>query len=307
MPDINITWPANIITRADYLQFVNDPSSTALDDAIDFLLPAVNKAVIQHCNREFREYEEAAISVYCSDTVIAGVVTLATVEITDTTIVLTSVGGDNPGIQTKTFADGTDDTLAEIVVTISALDAWTATLRHADGSLDTDDLTVCPVQSCLTSTTAAELGIRADATEYFDGEGQTRIWPVRIPVTSITSIYVNNDQPRDFTDSNDELDSDYYLIQKYGDHVQRIDGGAFNTGYQNIRLIYQGGYAESAIPEDLKRAGYMILSAQRKLAGKEHVRSETVSVEGTTFNTQFTAELPWAATRILANYRRIPV
>ncbi len=293
-----ITWPAKIFKRADYLSFVRDSNVTALDDEIDFLLPGVDKAIRQYCNREFRQYEEAAFTLYGSD---VGTPTAATVALTESTLSLVAVGGTNAvaGTTDLTLADYT---LTELVAAITALDAWTATIdAGATGTTESAELTPCPSQSCLTAATAATLGVRVDETEYFDGTGKIRLWPRRIPVASVTSLYSNT--LRVWTDTDDEIDSDNYLIQKYGDHVE-LDGLAFAQGLQNVRLIYRGGYAEAAIPEDLKLAGYMYLSARRKLAGKEHIRSEVESVDGVMFSSQFAGDMPFAVRNILENYRR---
>lgn len=297
----SITWPAKIITRADYYQFIRDPNSTALDDEIDFLLPGVDKSIRQYCNREFRQYEEPAFTLYGSD---AGTPTAATVALTETTLSLVAVGGTNAVAGTTDFTLATY-TLTELVAAITALDAWTATIdADVDGTIESAELTPAPSQSCLTEATAKTIGVRVDEAEYFDGNGQTVLWPRRIPVTSITSIY--DDTDRLWTTAGDEIDSDNYLIQKFADHIE-LDGTRFSYGLQNIRLIYRGGWAEADIEEDLKTAGSMLLSARRSMLGKEHVRSETQSVDGMTFSAQFTGDFPWAVRNILANYRRIPV
>ncbi len=300
----SITWPAKIITRADYYQFIRDPNSTALDDEIDFLLPGVDKSIRQYCNREFRQYEEPAFTLYGSD---AGTPTAATVAldfVTESTLSLVAVGGTN-------FAAGTIDltladyTLTELVAAITALDAWTATIdADVDGTIESVELTPAPSQSCLTEATAVTLGVRVDEAEYFDGNSEGVLWPRRIPVTSITSIY--DDTDRLFTAAGDEIDSDNYLIQKFADHIE-LDGTRFSNGLQNIRLLYRGGWAEADIEDDLKTATSMLLSARRSMLGKEHVRTETQSVDGMTFSQAFTGDMPWPVRNILAYYRRIPV
>ncbi len=297
----SITWPAKIITKTDYLQFIRDPDNTALSDELDFLLPGVDAAIRQHCSREFRQYEESAFTLFGSD---AGTPTAATVAVTETTLSLVATGGTNAVAGTVDLTLATY-TITELVAVITALDAWTATIdADVDGTTESAELSPAPSQSCLTEATAATLGVRVDEAEYFDGNGQTTLWPRRIPATSITSIY--DDTARLFTTAGDEIDSDYYLIQKYADHIE-LDGARFSTGLQNIRLLYRGGYAEADIPDDLKIAGYMLLSARRSLLGKEHIRSETQSTDGMTFSQAFTGDFPWAVRNILANYRRIPV
>jgi hypothetical protein len=294
----NITWPAKIITRAGYYSFLKDPDATNLDDEIDFWLPSVDKSVRQYCGREFRQYEEAAFTLFGSDT---GDPTAATVAVTETTLSLVAVGGTN-------FAAGTTDltlatyTLTELVAAITALDAWTATIdADVDGTIESVNLTPAPVQSCLTEETAVTLGVRVDETELFDGGGESKIRPARIPITSVTSLY--DDTDRLFTDSGDEIDSTDYVISTDGYRIE-LDGLTFANGLQNVRLIYRGGWAEADIEEDLKTAAYMLLSARRSLAGKEHISSEVEAVDGTTFSSQFTGDLPFAVRNILSNYRR---
>ncbi len=294
----NITWPAKIITRAGYYSFLKDPDNTAIDAEINFWLPSVDKYIRQWCGRDFRQYEEAAFTLYGSD---AGTPTAATVAVTESTLSLVATAGTNAVAGTTDLTLATY-TLTELVAVITALDAWTATIdADVDGTIESVNLTPSPSQSCLTEATAVTLGVRVDKTEYFNGEGTSKIRPELIPITSVTSLY--DDTLRLFTSSGDEIDSTDYVISKDEWHIE-LDGLTFADGLKNVRLIYRAGYAEADIPDDLKTAAHMLLSARRSLAGKEHIRSEVESVDGITFSSQFSSDMPFAVRNILANYRR---
>ncbi len=295
-----ITWPAKIFTREGYKTFIRQTADTQ-DDVIDAYLPLVNAEIESYCRRQFREYEVPGITVFCSD---SGTPTAATVTVTETTITLVSVGGDNPATLTRTFADVTDDTLTELVAVITALDAWTCTLDYSDGSVDSATLTPTPSQSVLTLATAATIGVRVDETILFDGDGKNgEICPVRFPINSVTSLYQDSD--RAFTDTNDEIDSDDYLIGLQEDCVLLDDDVVFRKGNQTVRLIYAGGYAEADVPQDLQLAAFKTMSYQIQMSGNESVRSKSDDTGDHSVNTQFIVDLPINVVRLLASYRKI--
>lgn len=69
-------------------------------------------------------YLADGIAVFCD----SSDATSATVQVTDTTIVLDIVGGVDDATTTLTLADADKDTLAELVTAINAVDGWTANL-----------------------------------------------------------------------------------------------------------------------------------------------------------------------------------
>lgn len=151
-----------------------------------------------------------AISIYCD----ASDATAATVEVTDTTMVLIITGGADAGTTTKTFADSTDDTLTELVATVNAVSGWTANLQGI-GAADTGDLVITPATSCLLAANEATFQIvnnyllerlidrasdlieslchrkfasRSYTSELYDGTGLPTLQLDNWPVTAISRL-----------------------------------------------------------------------------------------------------------------------
>ncbi len=83
-----------------------------------------------------------------------------------------------------------------------------------------------------------------DYTESYDGNGTSYLYPLNLPLISITSIHISSSWTFDATTL---IDSDDYKIvnDKYITYKDYI----FTLGDQNVQVIYNAGYA--AIPFDL--------------------------------------------------------
>jgi len=84
--------------------------------------------------------------------------TAATVEVTDTTMVLIITGGGSAGTTTLTFADANKDTIAELVVAINAVSGWKSG-RICHGDAASTDLVVTGALSCLGADNEITLSI----------------------------------------------------------------------------------------------------------------------------------------------------
>jgi len=84
--------------------------------------------------------------------------TAATVEVTDTTIILKITGGADAGTNTLTFADADKDTIGELITAINALAGWKSG-RIADDDAPSTDLVVTGALSCLGSANEQTLKI----------------------------------------------------------------------------------------------------------------------------------------------------
>lgn len=85
------------------------------------------------------QFQAAAIDIYHDQSVSA---TAATVQVTDTTIILIITGGANAGTTTLTLADAANDTVDELVGVINALaTGWVAQALYI-GDADTGDLVI---------------------------------------------------------------------------------------------------------------------------------------------------------------------
>jgi hypothetical protein len=85
---------------------------------------------------------------------------------------------------------------------------------------------------------------RATYTQYYDGDDAKNLFLKEQPVISITSIYVDSNWG---WTSSYLLDSDDYRIV---DIKYVFYKSSFTKGDQNVKIVYQAGYAET--PGDLK-------------------------------------------------------
>ena len=97
-------------------------------------------------------------------------------------------------------------------------------------------------------------------TELHSGDGKSHILVLEhYPVSSITSIH--DDLDRTFASASLLVDgTDYKLVDEDdvdGENpgtVLRLDGNVWTKGDKNIKVIYDAGYATTAIPADLVQA-----------------------------------------------------
>jgi hypothetical protein len=98
------------------------------------------------------------------------------------------------------------------------------------------------------------LFLQRSVTEYFDGGGRV-LWLRNPPVTAV-SIY--QDSERSFAADTEIDDSDYDVDPTNG-RVELI-AGIFLSGQRIVKATYTGGYADSAIPLDLRNAAKVRLA-----------------------------------------------
>ena len=92
----------------------------------------------------------------------------------------------------------------------------------------------------------------ATVTEYHNGRsGQRRLLLRQPPITSITSIH--DDVDRSYGSTTLIASTDYVITDAAAGLVD-FDGGSLQEGLSNIKVIYVGGYAATAIPADLEQA-----------------------------------------------------
>lgn len=91
---------------------------------------------------------------------------------------------------------------------------------------------------------------------YYENGNRTVLLPLPdYPIGDITSISINSDVPRVWTAA---IDSDFYQVINNGSNegedkyaIHRIDGGVWDMGIGNIKVIADTGYTEGSIPDDL--------------------------------------------------------
>lgn len=104
----------------------------------------------------------------------------------------------------------------------------------------------------------------APFTEKFDGDGTQTLRVSNGPISSITSVKFGNATQTTLDSTSYTHDSKRTVLllpRSSGGFMQRDDwgqpsigngGSSFPEGFQNIEVVYSGGYAANAIPDDLK-------------------------------------------------------
>lgn len=96
----------------------------------------------------------------------------------------------------------------------------------------------------------------AEITEYHDGDGISRqLYTRRLPIVAVTTLH---DDPNRVYGTGDLIAAADYVIDKESGLIT-LDGFAFATGLQNIKLVYGAGY--QVIPQDLEEAALAIMAA----------------------------------------------
>lgn len=143
-------------------------------------------------------------------------------------------------------------------------------------------------------------GLEAQAyTEYHSTKsGQDVLMLEQYPVNSITSIH---DDPDRNYGSGSLIDTTYYVFEAEPGIV-RLDGVTFYAGFQNVKVIYNAGYA--TIPADLEQATIELVA--QKFNSYDKIRQGIVSrtIEGETVRF-FLGELFPETKAVLDRYRKI--
>jgi len=105
---------------------------------------------------------------------------------------------------------------------------------------------ISQVSSAIESATKRQIKERAGITEYLDGPGTGTLIPLQSPINSIASIHV--DSLRLWPSTSLVLTTDY-VIDQSGVIIRGLGGKIFSAGVQNVKLVYDYGYA--AVPDDL--------------------------------------------------------
>lgn len=114
--------------------------------------------VKEFANIDDDDVRQNGLAVYVS----SADATAATIEVTDTTLVVIILGGADAGTTTKTFSDSTDDTLGELVTTLNAVSGIEATLLGPSARASTD-LIRFPATDCLGQNSEQVLAYQGNA------------------------------------------------------------------------------------------------------------------------------------------------
>lgn len=123
--------------------------------------------------------------------------------------------------------------------------------------------------------------VSTSLTEYYDGDGSNLLHLRSWPITTVSSIYVDDSTPRDWA-TEDLIDSDYYLVYETEGKVI-LDGYYFTAGNRNVKVTYTAGY--STVPYDLQQAveDLVIFWYQRQKEKRVGVNSFNVGDKSTSY------------------------
>lgn len=138
-----------------------------------------------------------------------------------------------------------------------------------------------------------------DYTEYQDGDGSDRVLVDQWPIISIASLH--SDADRDFT-SETLIDTTDYISYAEGRIELVSDEGNFPEGEQNIKIVYNAGYA--AIPDDLEYAATVHVAYMYNKSG--HEGHTAISLGGLS-KSYDPAPIPQDVKFALEPYKRRPV
>jgi len=197
-----------------------------------------------------------ALWIFCN----AGDATAATVEVTDTTIVLTITGGVAAGVDTLTLADSDNNTLSELATAINALTGWAAgRLYHSDAS--SPDLLITGALACLASANEQTLAIKDNyfierlidrATDFIEryckrklasrtytrevyyGSGHDIILLEQYPVTRVMRL--SSGRANSFSIKNTSTDANYCTIEVTDTDIWLIVDGGTNEDDTKLTL-----------------------------------------------------------------------
>lgn len=138
-------------------------------------------------------------------------------------------------------------------------------------------------------------------TEYYNGDGSSRLFVKNFPITAITTIH---DDPARAFGATTQIAATYIV----SDVSELLNAGiidlldwVFNRGKRNIKVVYQAGY--STIPSDLRNAVAKLCAREFLLQDKKLVGqvSQTVGDRTVTLNLE---DMPKDVAAVLYKYTR---
>ena len=219
----------------------------------------------------------------------------ATVQVTDTTIVLTTTAG---GTDTLTFADADKDTISELITAINALSKGWVVNQLCQNDQASTNLEVFPATACVGSANEIELTgydllyledtiNRATdvidkycnrtfksttyTNEYYDGTGGKYLFLKNFPITVLTSVEYYDRISAQVTS---ELTEDTDYIAYYDEGMLYSNG--WTSGRKNIRVTYTAGYSSADMPQAVVLACLKLCSTEISNRGREGLSSERI-------------------------------
>jgi hypothetical protein len=145
------------------------------------------------------------------------------------------------------------------------------------------------------------LKFRQNITEYFDGDGGSKIFIENPPIVSTVSeinVYLDDSIPRDFSDA---VDSSYLVIDAEKGRINLLDD-IMPNGPQTVKVVYDGGY--TVIPYDLERAA-LELAREIWMKQKDKIASiVTMNMQGGSVNIDVNRSMNPFTKAVLDKYAR---
>lgn len=138
-----------------------------------------------------------------------------------------------------------------------------------------------------------------ETTDYYNGDGSTRLLLDQWPLSSTTITVTVDDGTRAFT-TDMQLTSTNIRCDTAIGEIQVV-GQAFTEGFRNVKVVYTAGYSSSAEYALVSAAkDYLQLIWNRQTnRGAIGVRSESADGGSRTYET----DLPWSVMKVLQGYR----
>jgi hypothetical protein len=115
--------------------------------------------------------------------------------------------------------------------------------------------------------------LSATLTQFYNGNGSRVLNLRRYPVSAVTSVHENLDEPRVYGASDLLVANTDYDFNSANGILYRF-GGTWPSGWKTVKVVYTGGYA--TIPGDLERAAIEVIAAKME---KGRTRSYHVTAE----------------------------
>lgn len=258
---------------------------------------SVNRQVVSL--DDFRNYLNIAVlnvafSIYCT----ASDATAATIQIAGNQVILTITGGNNAGshilnYDTSNASRTTYNTFGEMADYINALDGWYAYLygtsstdviilanltatdvlglnkilfigtTNSQSKTDSLNSTLSDVINGVTLSIEGFIKRKLDQeeiTEYYDGPGGHELILKNFPISTIDSIYIDQNWEWGSTTL---VDSDNYTFDPLtgivifnGQGIAPTWGAGWTVGRRNLKITYTYGWDD--IPDDIRLAGLEI-------------------------------------------------
>jgi hypothetical protein len=133
----------------------------------------------------------------------------------------------------------------------------------------------------------------ADYAGRFDGHGGSRLMLPDYPVTSVSSVTVDDISIPPAPDSV----SSGFVFSPYGVYLR---GYLFNRGSRNVQISWTAGY--SSVPADIEQAAIHLVSARFREKDRIGQASKVVAGETVSFSIK---DMPADVAAMLGNYKKV--